>query len=133
MPFLYFPGGAAHVHSLSAFDPSHLPAFSFVTPDLCHDMHDCSVRTGDTWLASFIKPLLSLERTAVFIVFDEGASDAGGGGEIALVAAGTAIKPHSRYTAPTTHYGLLRTIEDALGLPALGASARARPLTGIWR
>jgi hypothetical protein len=133
VPFLYFPGGAAHVHPLSAFRPSRLPALSFVTPDLCHDMHDCSVGTGDAWLATFIKPLLSLERTAVFIAFDEGSSDAGGGGDVALIVAGTAVKPHSRYTAPTTHYGLLRTLEDALGLPALGAAARAHPLTGIWR
>ena len=83
--------------------------------------------------ATFIKPLLSLERTAVFIAFDEGSSDAGGGGDVALIVAGTAVKPHSRYTAPMTHYGLLRTLEDALGLPALGAAARAHPLTGIWR
>jgi hypothetical protein len=96
-------------------------------------MHDCSIRTGDAWLARFIKPLLSVKRTAVFIVFDEGSSNLGGGGAVALVVAGTAVKPHSRYTAVTSHYGLLRTLEDALGVPAIGASARARPLTGIWR
>jgi hypothetical protein len=32
-----------------------------------------------------------------------------------------------------THYGLLRTIEDGLGLPRLGRSARGRPITGIWK
>ena len=133
VPFLYFRGAAAHVHPLGAFDPRHLPAFSFVTPDLCHDMHDCSIETGDAWLAKFIKPLLSIERTAVFIVFDEGSSDLGGGGSVALLVAGTAVKAHSRYTALTSHYGLLRTVEDAFGLPPLGASSRARPLTGIWR
>ncbi len=133
VPFLYFAGDAAHVHPLGDFDPAHLPAFSFVTPDLCHDMHDCPVATGDAWLARFIKPLLAVPRTAVFIVFDEGKSDAGGGGDVALIVAGTAVKPHSRYTAPTTHYGVLRTLEDALGLPRLGASGDAKPLTGIWR
>jgi acid phosphatase len=133
VPFLYFPGGAAHVHPLSAFNPSRLPAFSFVSPDLCHDMHDCSIATGDAWLAKFIKPLLSVKSTAVFIVFDEGTSDLGGGGAVALLVAGTAVKLHSQYTQPTSHYGVLRTLEDALGLPAIGASARAKPLTGIWR
>jgi phosphatidylinositol-3-phosphatase len=133
VPFLYFAGGAAHVHPLAAFDPARLPALSFVTPNLCHDMHDCSIATGDAWLATFVKPLLSVKRTAVFIVFDEGTSDLGGGGAVPLIIAGTAVKPRSRYTAATSHYGLLRTIEDALGLPALGASAAARPLTGIWR
>ena len=133
VPFLYFPGGAAHVFPLAALDPSRLPAYSFVTPDLCHDMHDCSVATGDAWLAQFVPPLLSVRRTAVFIVFDEGSSDLGGGGRVALIIAGTAVKPHSRYSETTSHYGLLRTIEDALALPALGASADANPLTGIWR
>jgi len=133
VPFLYFPGGAAHVHPLSAFNPSRLPAYSLVSPDLCHDMHDCSVATGDAWLAQFIKPLLSVKRTAVFIVFDEGTSTLGGGGSVALIVAGTAVKPRSIYTRPATHYSLLRTLEDALGVPAIGASARARPLTGIWR
>jgi hypothetical protein len=133
VPFLYFPGGAAHVHPLSAFNASRLSAFSFVTPDLCHDMHDCSIGTGDAWLARFVKPLLAVPRTAVFIVFDEGSSDVGGGGAVALLIVGTAVKPHSRYALATSHYGLLRTVEDALGVPALGESAQARPLTGIWR
>jgi acid phosphatase len=133
VPFLYFPGGAAHVRPLSAFDPRHLPAYSLVSPDLCHDMHDCSVARGDAWLARFIKPLLSVKRTAIFVVFDEGTSSLGGGGSVALIVAGTAVKPHSRYTHAATHYSLLRTIEGALGVPAIGASARAKPVTGIWR
>jgi hypothetical protein len=133
VPFLYFRDTATHVHPLSAFDPSRLPTFSFVTPDLCHDMHDCSVRTGDAWLGRFIRPLLSIKRTAIFIVFDEGSSDLGGGGEVALLVVGTAVKSHTRYTSPISHYGLLRTMEDTLGLPALGESRRAKPLTGVWR
>jgi phosphatidylinositol-3-phosphatase len=133
VPFLYFPGGPSHVHPLAAFNPRRLPAFAFVTPDLCHDMHDCSISTGDRWLAKFIKPLLSVKRTAVFIVFDEGSSNLGGGGQVALLVVGSSVKPHSRYTAPTSHYGLLRTTEDTLGLPHLGASRSAHPLTGIWR
>jgi phospholipase C len=27
-----------------------LPAFAFVTPNLCNDTHDCPVTTGDNWL-----------------------------------------------------------------------------------
>jgi phosphatidylinositol-3-phosphatase len=133
VPFLYFPGGAAHVHPLSAFRPTRLPTFSFVTPSLCHDAHDCPIATADAWLAKFIKPLLSIKRTAIFIVFDEGNSNIGGGGQVALIAAGTAIKPHSQYTASTSHYGLLHTMEDALALPPIGNAAHAAPITGIWR
>ncbi len=133
VPFLYFPGGAAHVLALDRFDPAHLPAYSLVIPDLCHDMHDCSVETGDRWLRGFIAPLLSLADTAIFIVFDEGTSDAGGGGNVPLVIAGTAVRPHSSFTPPTSHYGVLRTTEALLGLAPLGRARTARLITGVWR
>jgi hypothetical protein len=132
-PFLYFPGDASHVQGLGALRPSALPAYALVTPDLCHDAHDCSLATADSWLKQFVRPLLLVPHTAVFIVFDEGTSNIGGGGVVPMIAAGTAVRPHSRYTQTTNHYGLLRTIEDALGVPPLGAAARARPITGIWR
>lgn len=32
-------------------DYNRLPTVSFVSPNMCHDMHDCSVATGDAWLA----------------------------------------------------------------------------------
>ena len=35
MPFLYFAGQSSHVRSLAAFDVKHVPAYSFVAPDLC--------------------------------------------------------------------------------------------------
>src|SRR3954447_12832144 len=133
MPFLYFAGQSSHVRSLVAFDAKHPPAYSFIAPDLCADAHDCSLATADRWLASFVQPLLRLPKTAVFVVFDEGATDEGGGGHVAAIVAGTAVRPHSSDDRPSGHYVLLRTVEGALGLAHLGASARARPLTGIWR
>jgi hypothetical protein len=107
-----------------------LPNFSLVVPDLCHDMHDCSVATGDAWLKRFLPPLLKLPRTAVFVVFDE--SDTANPGVPALVL-GALVRPHSRATGPLDHYSLLRTIEDGLGLRLLGRSARSTEITGIWR
>jgi hypothetical protein len=65
--------------------------------------------------------------------YDEGTSDVGGGGHVLLVVAGTAVRRHTTFTAATSHYGLLHTIETALGLPPLGKARLARPLTGIWR
>jgi acid phosphatase len=132
VPFLYFPRSASHVHPLQRFNPRKLPAYALVIPDLCNDMHDCSVTTGDHWLHNFIAPLLTVEDTAIFIVFDEGTSNADRGGNVALIVAGTAVRRHSVFKAATSHYGLLRTIESALGLPLLGHARAATPLTGIW-
>jgi phosphatidylinositol-3-phosphatase len=109
------------------------PDFAFVVPNLCNSMHDCSVGVGDRWLRQRIGPLLRLPRTVVFVTFDEGRSSVRGGGHIATLAVGTAVKQRVAFKRVTTHYGLLRTIEDAWGLPRLGASARATPVTGIWR
>ena len=132
VPFLYFRGSTSHVLPLQRFNPRKLPAYSLVVPDLCNDMHDCSIATGDHWLHNFSAPLLTVKDTAIFIVFDEGTSNARGGGNVALIVAGTAVRRHSVFTAATSHYGLLRTIESALGLPLLGHARTATPLTGIW-
>src|SRR5215208_6625845 len=35
-----------------------LPEFVFVTPDLCNDTHDCSVRHGDRYLSRLLPPLI---------------------------------------------------------------------------
>jgi phosphatidylinositol-3-phosphatase len=129
VPFLYFAGGATHVLPLSRFDPHRLPDFAFVVPNLCHDMHDCSIGAGDAWLGRFVRPLLAVQNTVVFVVFDEGSR----GNHVAAFALGTAVRPHAAFTGRVGHYGLLRTIEDMFGLPRLGAAKTARPITGFWR
>lgn len=147
-PFVYFrdiassPRRLARVVPLTHFHSDltrgALPNFAFVVPDLCHDMHDCSVAVGDRWLGQFMRPLLEknrLKRSAVFIAFDEGdKSDvSGGGGHTIALAVGPTVKAGSRSGLPLDHYNLLRTIEAGLGLPVLGKSGQARPITGIWR
>jgi phosphatidylinositol-3-phosphatase len=110
-----------------------LPAFSLVVPDLCNSMHDCAVAVGDKWLRLVVQPLLTLPRTAIFILFDEGRTHTRGGGHTPALVVGTSVRPHSSYRSVSGHYEVLRTIEDAWGLPRLGASAKARPITGIWK
>ena len=133
MPFLYFPHGADHVLPLSRFDAKAPPAFALVVPDLCDDMHDCSVAAGDAWLKRFVPTLLTLPDTVIFVVFDEGTTTVGGGGRVVALALGSAVRPGAVFARPTNHYGLLRTIEDAWGLPRLGRAASATPIQGIWR
>jgi phospholipase C len=147
-PFQYFADVAANprrrqrivpLSQLRADLASHrLPSFSLVVPDLCHDMHDCPVATGDRWLRGLLPALLSSGRLAggvVFVAFDEGpfTDTAGGGGHIPVWAVGPTVRPGARSSALLTHYSLLRTIEDAWGLSRLGRSASARAITGIWR
>lgn len=143
VPFLYFrrvasqPARMRNVVPLAAFSrdlaAQRLPDFSLVVPDMCHNMHDCPVSTGDAWLKRFVAPLLKsreLANSAIFVVFDESeAADP----RVAALALGPLVRPGSVYAQATSHYGLLRTIEDAWQLPRLGRSARVAPVTGIWR
>ncbi len=103
--------------------------FTFVTPDLCHDMHDCSTAAGDRWLASFVPQILrsgeyAAGRTAVFLTWDE--DDGSSSNQIPTLVIAPHVRPGTRSSAAFDHYSLLRTTEDLLGLPTnLGAAARA--------
>ena len=145
MPFLYFRDVLGSQRRLRQVVPltqfprdlaaGNLPSFALITPDVCHDMHNCSVATGDAWLRGFLKPLLrdpALEGSVVFVVTDEPTS-LNATAAVPALALGPLVKPGSRFRARTSHYGLLRTIEDAWGLPHLGRSARTSPITGIWK
>ena len=113
-----------------------LPDFSLLIPNLCDDMHDCSVATGDAWLKAHVVPLLrsrALRGGVVFVVFDEGSSDTGGGGHIEALALGPSVRRGATFAKATNHYGLLRTIEDAWRLPRLGLSRTGTPIGGIWK
>ena len=145
-PFLYFrdvAGSRSRRNRVVPFpqlghDLAHdrLPDFSLLIPNRCNDMHDCSVATGDAWLKAHVAPLLrspQLRGGVVFVVFDEGTSDTGGGGRIEALALGPTVRRGSRFGRATNHYGLLRTIEDAWGLPRLGFSRKGTPIGGIWR
>jgi hypothetical protein len=107
-----------------------LPRFVWISPDLCNDTHNCAVRTGDRFLSRLVPPLLrALGRHGVlFLVWDEGYELAGccgraAGGNVALVVAGPAARPGARSGLRYDHYSLLRTIEDAFGLPRLRNAA----------
>lgn len=112
-----------------------LPAFVFVTPNMCHSMHNCSVRTGDAWLRHMMgrlttSPAWARGATAIFVTFDE---DDGGDNHVATFVVAPSTAPGTRAGAPFTHYSLLRTTEEMLGLaPPLGHAATARSMRAAF-
>ena len=109
-----------------------LPTVSFVVPDLCNDMHDCGVATGDAWAREHLAPYVSwatAHNSLLIVTFDEDNGSASN--HIATIVAGAGVRAtHS--TQRIDHYNVLRTLEDMYGLPALGKAATASPLAGIW-
>jgi hypothetical protein len=143
-PFIYYDdiaGSPQRCRKLVSFGAlaadlrsGRLPTFVWVTPNLCDDTHDCPVAVGDHFLAATVPPLLRELGPHGFLIitWDEGSSDAGccggaaAGGRIATIVAGPDVRRGAHEAAAVDHYGVLATIERALGVPALGAAANAR-------
>ena len=116
-------------------DYTRLPTVSFVIPNLCHDMHDCSIAEGDHWLRANIDPYAQWARahdSLLIVSFDESESKTDRTNHIATIAVGQRVVPGT-VIEPADHYRLLRTLEDLYGLPPLGNSARSTSIAQLWR
>jgi phosphatidylinositol-3-phosphatase len=119
----------------SAFphDYRKLPTVAFVSPNMCHGMHDCSVRTGDRWMKKHLDRYARWaprHNSLLIVTFDENAG--GNVKPIFTIIVGEGIRP-GRYRERMDHYKLLRTIEEAYGLPPLGRAKGVRALSTIWK
>ena len=147
-PFMYFASirdNPARCHKVVPADrldadlaAGRLPRFVFVTPNQDHDMHGAGqggddatlIRTADDWLGALYGKLAGSsawrEDTRLVVTWDEaggGSRDGccGGlaaGGHIPTIVAGPRVRP-GRDGATYDHYGLLRSVEAAFGLPFL--------------
>jgi hypothetical protein len=121
-------------------DYARLPTVSFVVPNLCHDMHYCSRDSGDRWIKSNLSAYAQWARShnsLLIITWDEDGTilelfGAGDGNRIPTIFYGAHVRTGT-YSEHTSHYGLLRTLEDMYGLHDAGASASAKPITDVWR
>jgi phospholipase C len=150
-PFIYYDDvarSASRCRKLVGFGEltadlraGRLPTYAWITPNLCDDGHDCGVAAGDRFLARNVPLLLRELGPHGFIVltWDEGSSDRGccgaaHGGHVATIVAGPDVRPGARDSQPIDHYGVLGTIEQALGLAPLagGGGPRSGRLTPMF-
>jgi phospholipase C len=112
-------------------DYTKLPTVSFVVPNQLNDMHSGLVRTGDRWLRDHIRSYARWapkHNSLLVVTWDEGH---GSGNQIATIITGAGVKRGMKKQF-VNHYSLLRTIEDMYGLPHLGNSAAAQPMTSAF-
>jgi phospholipase C len=133
-PFAYYGGACpSNIVPFSQLDAdlaSQTPNLVWISPDMCHSTHDCSVHTGDAWLESIVPRILASSAWKrggyLYITWDEDAGVAGNRVATLVVA------PHlkgQQSDARYDHYSLFATIQDQLGVPRLGQAVSARPLT----
>ena len=145
-PAVYFPGirdsclhrdlamGGANGRFATMLQQRTLRPFTFITPNLCDDGHDCSTATADAWLGRWLdrivaSPTYAAGHTAVFVTWDEGLD--GSPNRVATVVVAPSVTPGTRSSTRYTHYSLLRTTEELLGLPLLGGAANARSMRSM--
>jgi phosphatidylinositol-3-phosphatase len=117
-----------------------LPQYSFITPNICNDAHNCSLTTADNWLKNHIAPLIASSTFnnggLLIILFDESANDnTRGGGRIAWVAISPQFSKLS-YKSSTLyqHQSTLRLMLQGLGVKTYpGVAANANNMAEFFK
>lgn len=135
-PFAYFGGGCPEqVVPYSQLagdlaDPSATPRFAWITPDLCHDSHDCPVAEGDRFLAGLVPAITASaawrDGGVLYVVWDE--DDGSAANHVPALVISPSPRAHT-ITGAFDHYSVLAAVEDRLGVARLGQAASATPLT----
>jgi phospholipase C len=134
-PFVYFKDINGNVDSTAARCLAHVRPYSelagdiasgsisrynFITPNLCHDMHDCAVSAGDAWLQRNLPPILQSapykDGGAVFITWDEGED---GDGPVGMILLSPKAKVGYANALHYDHSSLLKTLQEVFGVAPL--------------
>ncbi|NUR29940.1 MAG: hypothetical protein HOV83_29500 [Catenulispora sp.] len=119
------------------------PNFVWFEPDDCDDMEACGVTAGDNWLKAtlptiFNSPAWTQQKSLLILTFDEGATKAYGPNypnriPALLLGSQNTVKAGYSSSQRTDQYGLLRTVDKALGLAPLTNNDRyAATVNDVW-
>ena len=124
-----------------------LPDYGFLVPNNIHNLHSCpthglscteeeQMRLADAWLRDTIGPLLenkSFQKGGLLLIlFDEAeeGDKTHGGGRIAVILAGSQVKPGYRSKTFYQHQSALRLTCSALRLKGCPGAAATAPSMG---
>jgi hypothetical protein len=109
--FSNVPAQANKPFSLFPHNYDSLENVVCITPNLQNDMHDGSIRQGDTWLKNNLSGLVDwcMEHNSIFVVyFDESESDADN--RIPVIAVGKGVKQNFTSQIQYDHYSWTKTV-----------------------
>jgi len=133
--------GQRFTDDLNSGDVAH---YTFITPNLCHDMHGASgcpnsngVNAGDTWLSQNLPPIIDFVNAhggVIFIIWDEtSATNQWGDPVMPFLTVGPDIKSGYASTVEESHSSYLKTVEELLGVPVLPNVQGANDLSSYWK
>lgn len=130
---------AGHHRPYSAFAADlaagRLAQYVFISPGLCHDMHnECGggrIRSGDDWLKSELPGIMQwagANHGVIFIVWDEGHVTA----KMPFLALGPAVRRGFAAKGRLTQLAVLKSIEMIFGVPVLPTVAASPTLEELF-
>ena len=127
------PARCANIQDFTAFDPM-AGDFELIVPNLENDMHNGTTIAGDEWLRGFVPRILAspawLAGSVLIITWDEG--KAIGDNKVATIVIANTVRAGFKSSIVHTHYSLLHTVEQMLGLPCLGQACHANTLAEFF-
>jgi phospholipase C len=136
-PFAFYGGACpANVVPFTGFArdlAGNTPRFSWITPDRCHDTHDCPVGEGDDWLRQVVGEITSSgawkANGVLFITWDE--DDGSQSNRVLTLVVAPGRGHHRQSDRAYDHYSLLATVEDLMGVGRLGQAAQAQSMQDL--
>ncbi|SRR5258706_2110649 len=121
---------------LKDLDSGNIANFNFISPNNYNNMHSADVSVGDNWVKKTVLQITSSntfkKNDAIFIVWDEN-DDNSTANQVPLIIISPLGKQHFSSQQMYTHYSLLKTIEEGLGLPLLGKAKDAMDLKEFFK
>jgi hypothetical protein len=109
------------------------PNLVFISANICNDMHNCSIATGDKWLGQTASQILDSpafikHKSLLVFTYDE-SEKWNRDSKVPLIMSGYRVKRGYVSEIYYNHYSLLRTIEKAWSLKPMSSGDRtAQPM-----
>lgn len=115
-----------------------LPNLVYVIPNNCHNSHNsstpgCGVFDGDQWLAANLPPMIAALGPNGLLILTWDEDDSVSGNHILTVFVGPKVLVGAVSNVSVSHYTMVRTISEAMGLPVFGQALYANPITDVWQ
>jgi len=136
VPWTNFPNVPAAASVPYKGFPASPASFVWITPNMCHDMHDCTTGAGDTWLSQNLPAIIrwtSAHNGLLILTWDEASPDTSKTNQIATVFVGPTVLAGKTSAQYVTHYTILHTLETIFALPCIKNDCTAGDVTGVWR
>jgi acid phosphatase len=115
-----------------------LPNLVYVIPNNCHNSHNnltpgCSATAADTWLSQNLPPLINALGPNGLLVLTWDEDDSASGNRILTVFVGPHVIPGAVSNVSVSHYTMMRTFCDALGITPFAQAVSENPIDNVWQ